>query len=356
MKRKTSTRISSIISAIVLSTCIATYESASAENSIWNSPDDVAEAPRETDPTDKFHETKEPDWEAVKKTAFGTVPDISQQFSAQNLPDVIVINRHTADKNSAIIQPRLDYLEITGLQIAEDGKTVNFNIKNNFNRPHAKPIRIGGLMLTAMVRYDYDDGAESHNSILFKENRLELEKGITQFSTDPGSYPSVQKIESLRFFLTPPIASMIKSVGKSIASQEVPEGTADTSQEFSIDNLPELIVFDQNTIEQHAAERDPRLGSLRIKDLKVGADEKTISFNIQNNFGRRLQEPIHIGELMLTAKARYDYDDSAEPHGTILLSVKNSILEKGDNFFTTDATLYSNVVKLDSLQFFFGLR
>ena len=356
MKGRMPTLVSCVISAIVLSASIITYESANAENRMDHSPDNVANAPLENGSTDKYYKTKGPDWEAVEKTALGEAPDISQQFSAQNLPDVIVINQHTADKNSGLIQPRLDYLEITELRIAEDGKTVSFNIKNNFNRPNAKPIRIGGLMLTAMVRYDYDSGAESHNSILFKENRLELKKGVTKFTTDPGSYPSVLEIESLRFFMTPPIDSMMKSVAQSIASQEVPEGTADISQEFSVDDLPELIVFDQNTIEQHAAARDPRLSYLRIKDLKVGADEKTISFNIQNNFGRRLQEPIHIGELMLTAKARYDYDDSAEPHGTILLSVKHAILEKGDNHFTTDPSLYSNIVKLDSLQFFFGIR
>ncbi len=378
MKKKMSTLVSCIISATVISAAIVTYEPASAGGKMQFSaelPDDSsnysttdtnqAEAARErekaaltvqTESMDKYFETKGPDWGAVEKAPLGSAPDISQQFSTQNLPESIIINQYATDRDSAMIQPRLDYLEITGLQIAEDGKTVKFNLKNTFTRPHAQPLRIGGLMLTAMVRYDYDNGAALHNAVLFKENRLELKKGVKKFSTDPHSYPSVLKIESLRFFLTPPIASLMESAAKSTESLAIPENAKDISQEFSVGNLPEMIVFDRNTIEQHAAARDPRLSYLRIVDLKVGADGKTVTFNVQNNFGRRLQEPIHIGELILTAKARYDYDNGAEPHGSILLSVKHAVLQQGDNYFQTDSTMYPHVTKLDSLQFYFGLR
>jgi hypothetical protein len=377
MKKKVSALVSCIISATVISAVVVTYEPASAGGRMqfsaelpgnsdnYSTDTKQAEAAKEREKAaltvqiesmDKYFETKGPDWGSVERAPLGSAPDISQQFSAQNLPDSIVINQYATDRDSATIQPRLDYLEITGLQIAGDGKTVNFNLKNTFTRPHAKPLRIGGLMLTAMVRYDYDNGAALHNAVLFKENRLELKKGIKSFSTDPASYPSVLKIESLRFFLTPPIASLMESAAKSTASLVIPENAKDISQEFVVGNLPEMIVFDRNTIEQHAAARDPRLSYLRIVDLKVGADGKTVTFNVQNNFGRRLQEPIHIGELILTAKARYDYDNGVEQHGSILLSVKHAVLQQGDNYFQTDATMYPHVTKLDSLQFFFGLR
>ena len=304
----------------------------------------------------RYYETKGPDWGVGAAAQPGDLPNISQQFPTNNLPDEIRINPQTLDQNIKSIQPRLSSVRIKGLKVRADGKTVEFSLENTFHRPHSQPIRIGGLMLSGMVRYDYDNGATLHNAVLYKENRLELDRKSRDFVTDPQTYPSVRSIESLRFFLTPPIASLMQSASKSIASINVPAGTPDVSQEFSVNKLPKLIVLDPNTIDQHAASRDPRLEYLHIRNLRIGADGKTVEFNIQNNYNRKLREPIHIGELMLTAKARYTFDNGEKLHSCIILSIKHAVLSRGDNYFTTDPSLYPDVTRLETVQFFFGIR
>jgi hypothetical protein len=287
---------------------------------------------------------------AATSTA-GAAADTSQQFDVDNLPAVIAVNPMTMERNTADMQPRLNYLRITGLKVAADGKTVEFTIENNFERTNAKAIRLGGLMLAGMARYDYDNGAELHNCILLREKRVVLEKGATTFRTDPAAYPQVTKVEKLQFFITPPKESVISSVaslGPAAGAQH-----ANTSQTFAATALPEMIVIDQSTVEQHARQKDPRLGYLKITDLRIAEDGRTVEFNIENTFDRqKSEEPIHIGGLMITGASRFEYDGGAELHSSVLFDEKRLAIQKGVNSFKTNPELYPNVAKIETLQFY----
>nr|MBF0220859.1 hypothetical protein [Desulfobulbaceae bacterium] len=279
--------------------------------------------------------------------AVGRMADTSQQFTVGSLPEEIIINLNTVEKDSADTQPRLKYLKFTGLRVAEDGKTVEFNIENSFDLPDAEDILLGGLMLSSMVRYDYDGGEKLHTAVLFKDKRVILEQGVNTFKTDPATYPNVASIEKLQFFLMPPRTDFIRK------KQAVSDDVADTSQAFSVANLPNRIVVDRNTIAQNASQRDPRLEYIEIRDLQVGADGKTVEFSVENIFQRQKLIPIHVGSFMVTGMARYGYDNGAELHSTVLLSQMQVTFEKGTTKFKTDPGLYPLVTKLESVQFYF---
>jgi hypothetical protein len=273
-----------------------------------------------------------------------TVADTSQQFMVGSLPDVIMIDPGTIDQHSVKRDPRLGYLKITGLKIAEDGKTVEFNIENTFCRPNAQAIHVGEIMLCGMARVDYDDGAALHNCVLLKERRVQLEEGPNVFKTDPQVYPHVTKIEGLQFFITPAELSRPAEEGDNVA---------ETNQQFTMDNLPEVIVIDQNTIDQHSVKRDPRLGYLRITGLEAGEDGRTLKFCIENTFDRANAEPIHVPGLMVTGMGRFDYDEGATLRSCILFKERRLTFEKGCKCFETDPETYPHVTKIEAFQFFF---
>jgi len=283
---------------------------------------------------------------AAKAEPGGTLTegDISQQFMVGSFPDVIMMDRSTIEQHAAKRDPRLGYLKITGLKIAEDGKTVEFNIENTFCRPNAQAIHIGEIMLSGMARVDYDDGAALHNCVLLKERRVEIKEGPNLFKTDPQVYPHVTKIEGLQFFVTP--AELSKPVERA-------GNTAETTQQFSMDNLPEVIVIDQNTIDQHSVKRDPRLGYLRITGLEAGQDGRTLKFCIENTFDRANAEPIHVPGLMVTGMGRFDYDGGAALRSCVLFKERRLTFEKGCKCFETDPETYPHVTKIEGFQFFF---
>jgi hypothetical protein len=318
------------------------------------------EKPAATEPEKKEVATTEPKKEAAaakpaggssgqskaaeEPTAKENVADTSQRLSVDKLPDVVMMDRSTIEQHAAKRDPRLGYLRITGLKVAEDGKTVEFNVENTFDRPNAEPLHIGELMLTGVVRFDYDNGAALHNCVLYKEKRMEFRQGPNPFKTDPEVYPHVTKIEGLQFFITP--AELSKPVAAT-------GNIADTSQEFSVDSLPDVIMVDQNTIEQHAVKRDPRLGYLRITGLKVAEDGRTVKFCIENTFEQVNAEPIHIPGLVLSGIGRFDYDGGAALRTCVLLKEKRLTCEKGSKCFETDPETYPHVTKIEGLQFFF---
>lgn len=271
------------------------------------------------------------------------VAKTSQLLSADDLPQVVVINEDIIKSDDSARQPRLQHLQIRNLKLDDNKKTVEFSIHNGFDRKNAKPIRIGGLLLTGQVRYDYDNGKELHNSVLFKEKRLVLKKGSNTFVTDPDDYPHVTSIEKLQFFFLP------AKTGNSI--HEDTSMFADTSQQFDVNNLPSNIVIDRATIEQNAEKGDPRLGFLRINNINCNQNEKVVNFSVENIFDRQDTEPIHVGNLLVTGMARYDFDNGKELHSCILFEDKHVILAKGATNFKSTPELYPGVAKIESIQF-----
>ncbi|MEW6219870.1 MAG: hypothetical protein AB1634_10100 [Thermodesulfobacteriota bacterium] len=288
---------------------------------------------------------------AARPLAESGLPDSSQVFAVESLPDVILVNPVTMEQSTADMQPRLKYLKITGLRLAEDGKTVEFSIENDFNRTNAQAVRLGGLMVTGLVRYDSDGGAELHSTVLFRDKRVVLEKGSTQFRSNPATYPHVTRIEKLQFFITPPKENLVKAVAA--ANPQGAPGMPDTSQVFPVASLPPVIEIDPSTIEQHAAVRDPRLGYLRITGLRLAGNGTALEFNVENTFDRqKSEEPIHVGGLMVTGMARYAYDDGAALHSCVLLEEKRLAFRKGANVFQTDPAMNPDLRRIESVQFF----
>lgn len=287
---------------------------------------------------------KGPSAATTEPTGTGTSGDTSQQFMVGSLPDVIMIDRSTIEQHGVKRDPRLGYVKIKGLKVAEDGKTVEFNIENTFCRPNAQPIHVGEIMLCGMARVDYDDGAALHNCVLLKERRVEIKEGPNVFRTDPQVYPHVTKIEGLQFFVTP--AELSQPV-------ETASSPPETTQQFSMDDLPDVIVIDQNTIDQHSVKRDPRLGYLRITGLEAGQDGRTLKFCVENTFDRANAEPIHVPGLMVTGMGRFDYDGGATLRSCILFKERRLTFEKGCKCFETDSETYPHVTKIEGFQFFF---
>lgn len=284
---------------------------------------------------------------AAKKEPTGkpTVADTSQQFLVDSFPGVVMIDRNTIEQHAAKRDPRLGYLKITGLKVAEDGKTVQFDVENTFCRSNAQPIHVGEVMLSGLVRFDYDDGAAQHHCVLFKEKRVEIKEGSNPFKTNPEVYPHVTKIEGVQFFFTP--AELSKPSPKAAGH------VADTSQQFLVDSLPDVITIDQNTIEQHAEKRDPRLGYLRITQLGLSEDGRALKFCIENTFDRSNAEPIHVPGLMVNGIGRFDYDGGATLRSCILFKDKRMTFEKGSKLFETDPKDYPHLTKIEGFQFFF---
>ncbi len=356
MKKKALAVISILMAASIPFGCLAKENSADTElNPTRDSTatQQLVLASSEKGATPKSAPIKKAATAATPMTSLeNNVADTSQIFSVENLPSVIVINPKTMERATVEMQPRLNYLKITGLKLAEDGKTVDFSVENDFDRTNAQAVRLGGLMLTGMVRFDYDNGAELHNCVLLKEKRVVLEKGANHFLTDPRTYPHVTKIEKLQFFIMPPKDELAKTAATMAGSATTVE--ADTSDVFSVDRLPAVIALDRGTIEQHGANKDPRLGYLQITGLNVAEDGKTVRFSVDNTFDRqKSEEPIHVGGLMVTGMARYDYDGGAELHSCVLLEEKRLTFRKGANPFQTDPASYPNVTKIENLQFFF---
>jgi hypothetical protein len=231
------------------------------------------------------------------------------------------------------------------LKLGDDGKTLEFSIHNSFDRKNAKPIRIGGVLVTGQVHYDYDNGKKLHNSVLFKEKRLVLQKGSNHFSTDPADYPHVTSIEKLQFFFLP------AKTGSVI--HEDTSTLANTSQQFDTDKLPSVVVVDRASIEQNAEKGDPRLGFLRINNLNCRQDKKVVEFSIENVFDRQDTEPIHVGNLLVTGMARYDFDGGKELHSCILFEDKHVVLAKGETKFSSTPDLYPGVASIEKIQFIF---
>ncbi|MDH4316781.1 MAG: hypothetical protein OEV64_00160 [Desulfobulbaceae bacterium] len=275
------------------------------------------------------------------------LPDTGQVFNVKNLPDAIAVNTHTIEKNTINTQPLLEHLRITGLRLLNDGKAVTFNVENGFNRTNAKAINTGGLMLTAMVKYANDDSGELRSCVLFKEKRLTFQKGVTTFTTDPANYPQVASIESLQFFFIP---TKVSQTGQTAMNgPKMP----DTSQVFRTGNLPKMIAVDPYAVAQHSQGKDPRLGFLRILNMRSEDDGQTFDFTIENTFDRQEAEPIHVGSLMITGMARYNYDNGAELHSCILFEEKHMTLDQGITNFKTDPTLYPGVKEVETVQIFF---
>ena len=296
-------------------------------------------------PEDKKGGPKGPAAVKTEPTGATTVGDTSQQFMVGSFPEVIMIDRSTIEQHAAKRDPRLGYLKITGLNVAKDRKTVEFNVENTFSRPNAQAVHVGELMVSGIARVDYDDGAALHNVVLFKEKRLGIKPGTNAFKTNPQVYPHVTKIEGLQFFLTP------AELAEPVAATST--GVADTSQQFTMGNLPDVIVIDDNTIEQHSAKRDPRLEYVRITGLEASQDGRTLKFCVENTFDRANAEPIHVPGLMLTGLGRFDYDGGATLRSCILFKERRLTFEKGRRCFETDPETYPHVTKIEGFQFFF---
>jgi hypothetical protein len=280
----------------------------------------------------------------AEPTGAQTVGDTSQQFMVGSFPDAIMIDRSTIEQHGVKRDPRLGYLKITGLKVAEDGKTVEFNIENTFSRPNAQAVHLGELMVCGLARVDYDDSDALHNCVLLKEKRLTVKEGANAFRTDPQVYPHVTKVEGVQFFLTPAELSTPVATAGSVA---------DTTEQFSVNNLPDVILIDPTTIEQHSVKRDPRLEYLRITGLEASEDGRKLKFCIENTFDRANAEPIHVPGLMVTGMGRFDYDGGATLRSCILAKERRLTFEKGSKCFETDPETYPHVTKIETCQFFF---
>ncbi|MDH3347041.1 MAG: hypothetical protein OEM02_02930 [Desulfobulbaceae bacterium] len=305
-------------------------------------------APRSDSPWEmEPNAVREQNMQNRRVVAGPNLPDSGQIFNVKNLPDVIAVNTHTIEKNTMNTQPLLEHLRITGLRVLKDGKAVTFNVENGFNRTNAKAINTGGLMLTAMVKYANDDSDTLRTCVLFKEKRLTFQKGVTTFTTNPTNYPQVESIESLQFFFIP---TKVSATGQTAMNgPKMP----DTSQVFRVGNLPGMIAVDPYAVAQHSQGKDPRLGFLRILNMRSEDDGQTFDFTIENTFDRQEAEPIHVGSLMITGMARYEYDNGADLHSCILFEEKHMTLDQGITNLKTDPTLYPGVKEVESVQIFF---
>ena len=302
-----------------------------------------SDSPWEMEPTS----VREQNMQNRRVVSGPNLPDSGQVFNVKNLPDVIAVNTHTIEQNTINTQPLLEHLRITGLRLLKDGKAVTFNVENGFNRTNAKAINTGGLMLTAMVKYANDESDTLRSCVLFKEKRLTFQKGVTTFTTNPNNYPQVASIESLQFFFIPTKVSQTGQMAMN--GPKMP----DTSQVFRVGNFPKMIAVDPYAVAQQSQGKDPRLGFLRILNMRSEDDGQTFDFTVENTFDRQEAEPIHVGSIMITGMARYEYDNGAELHSCILFEEKHMTLDQGITNLKTDPALYPGVKEVETVQIFY---